>query len=51
VWKRSTQPRVAEGETVVFRNVSKSWYQGRGSVALTGWSRVEFPEHERWWIA
>jgi hypothetical protein len=51
VWKRSTQPLVAEGETVVFRNVSKSWYQGRVSVALTGWSRVEFPERERWWIA
>ena len=41
-WVRSDQPLVREGEHVRFRSVAKSWYQGRVSVALTGWSSVEF---------
>jgi hypothetical protein len=43
-WTASDQPLVKEGERVRFRSVAKSWYEGRVSVALTGWSRVEFPE-------
>ncbi|MFC6974500.1 DNA-binding protein [Halomicroarcula sp. GCM10025709] len=46
VWRASDQPVVKEGERVRFRAVAKSWYEGRVSVALTGWSRVEFPERE-----
>lgn len=50
-WKRSDVPMVDEGERVVLREVAKSWYNGRVSVALTGWSQVEFPEREAWWTA
>ena len=46
VWEKSGQPLVEEGERVRFRGVAKSWYQGRVSVALTGWSQVAFPERE-----
>ena len=49
IWERSGQPWVSEGERVRLRNVEKSWYQGRVSVAVTGWSEIEFPEKERWW--
>ena len=48
-WVKSRQPMIREGEDVVFRNVAKSWYEGRCSVALTGRSEVEFPERDRWW--
>lgn len=43
-WTKSEQPIVEEGERVTFRSVSKSWYEGRCSVALTGWSSIEFPD-------
>jgi len=49
VWKRSEQAVVEEGERVVLRNVAKSWYKGRVSVALTGRSSISFPEREAWW--
>ncbi len=44
VWEKSDQPIVREGETVTFRGVAKSWYGGRCSVAVTGWSQVGFPD-------
>lgn len=43
VWRKSRQPRVREGQQVRFRNVSKSWWRGQVSVALTGWSRIVYP--------
>ncbi|MFC6838256.1 DNA-binding protein [Halomarina ordinaria] len=49
IWERSNQPVVREGQTVRFRAAAKNWYEGRCSIALTGWSRVEFPERGRWW--
>ncbi len=49
VWSRSAQPVVEEGERVVLRNVAKSWYEGRVSVALTGQSSISFPERDAWW--
>ncbi|WP_148415900.1 DNA-binding protein [Haloferax sp. KTX1] len=49
VWHNSRQPAVREGERVTLRNVAKSWYGGRVSVAVTGWSDVRFPEREAWW--
>jgi len=49
VWERSNQPWMDEGERVRLRNVEKSWYEGRVSVAVTGWSQVEFPERGEWW--
>ncbi|QLH79667.1 hypothetical protein HZS55_21255 [Halosimplex rubrum] len=49
IWERSGQPWVSEGERVRLRSVEKSWYEGRVSVAVTGWSEIELPERERWW--
>ncbi|WP_254279286.1 DNA-binding protein [Haloarcula marina] len=45
-WTKSDMPLVKEGERVRLRSAAKSWYDGRVSVALTGWSHVEFPERE-----
>ena len=49
VWERSFQPMMREGQTVRLRGVKKNWYEGRCSVAVTGWSRIVFPERGRWW--
>jgi hypothetical protein len=49
VWKRSGQPWMEAGERVQIQKAATSWYQGRVSVALTGWSRVQFPERGRYW--
>ncbi|WP_254538706.1 DNA-binding protein [Halomarina litorea] len=49
VWERSNQTIVREGETIRFRAAAKNWYQGRCSLALTGWSAIEFPKRGRWW--
>ncbi len=43
-WMRSAQTLVREGEQARLRSVATSWYEGRVSVALTGWSSIEFPE-------
>jgi ssDNA-binding replication factor A large subunit len=48
-WKASDVSKVQEGEQVTFRSVAKNWYEGRCSVALTGWSNVFFPERGEWW--
>jgi len=48
-WIRSDAPMVEEGDEVVLRDVAKSWYEGRCSVALTGWSEVRFEDREQWW--
>ena len=47
-WKASNAPLVREGEQVTFRSVAKNWYEGRCSVALTGWSDVLFDERSQW---
>jgi hypothetical protein len=49
VWNKSGKTVVREGQTVRFRAVKKNWYQGRCSLAITGWSRIEFPDRGRWW--
>jgi hypothetical protein len=41
IWMRSGSQTVSEGERVRLTNVSKSWHQGRVSIAVTGWSRVD----------
>ena len=48
-WEKSNQTVVHEGQKVRFRAAAKNWYEGRCSIALTGWSRIEFPERGRWW--
>jgi len=49
VWAKSEAPLVEEGDHIVLRNVAKNWYEGRCSVAVTSWSRIEFPERGQWW--
>lgn len=49
VWKKSNAPWMSEGKLVRLHNVARNWYQGRVSVAVTGWSAVSFPERDRWW--
>jgi hypothetical protein len=49
VWKKSDAPWMDEGELVRIRDAARNWYQGRVSVAVTGWSTVTFPERGRWW--
>ncbi|ELZ28729.1 OB-fold nucleic acid binding domain protein [Halogeometricum pallidum JCM 14848] len=51
VWEKSNQPWIEEGERVRIHGAAKNWYNGRVSVALTGWSIVHFPERGRWWEA
>ncbi|QLH78311.1 DNA-binding protein [Halosimplex rubrum] len=48
-WVKSDPKLVQEGDHVRLRAVEKSWYEGRVSVAVTGWSQIEFPDRERWW--
>ncbi|ELZ76242.1 OB-fold nucleic acid binding domain protein [Haloferax gibbonsii ATCC 33959] len=48
-WISSDQPWIEEGERVRIHGAAKNWYNGRISVALTGWSTVIFPERGRWW--
>ncbi len=48
-WVKSDAPWMEEGEKVCILGAAKSWYQGRVSVAVTGWSTVMFPERGRWW--
>jgi hypothetical protein len=45
-WRKSGQPIVREGERVRLRAVAKNWYEGRCSVALTGKTRVIFPDRD-----
>jgi hypothetical protein len=51
VWEKSSQPWMEEGERVRIHGAAKNWYNGRVSIALTGWSAVHFPERGRWWEA
>ena len=50
-WVASDQPHINEGERVRIQGAAKNWYDGRVSVALTGWTTVHFPERGRWWEA
>ncbi|UPV75227.1 OB-fold nucleic acid binding domain-containing protein [Halorussus limi] len=49
VWKNSDQPWMEEGERVQIRGAARNWYEGRVSLAVTGWSSMFFPERGRWW--
>ncbi|WP_423743927.1 DNA-binding protein (plasmid) [Haladaptatus sp. SPP-AMP-3] len=51
VWRASRKTMVREGETVELESVAKNWYEGRVSVAVTGWSAIHVPERGRWWKA
>ncbi|MEZ3172401.1 OB-fold nucleic acid binding domain-containing protein [Halorubrum sp. RMP-47] len=51
IWKASEAPWIAEGERVRIHGAARNWYEGRVSVAVTGWSTIHFPERGRWWDA
>ncbi|GGN23978.1 DNA-binding protein [Halarchaeum nitratireducens] len=48
-WEKSGMREVAEDERVRVRGASKNWYQGRVSIAFTGWTHLHFPERGRYW--
>jgi hypothetical protein len=49
VWKQSDAPWIAAGERVRIHGAARNWYEGRVSLAVTGWSSLHFPERDRWW--
>ena len=51
IWKASEAPWIAEGERVRIHGAARNWYEGRVSLAVTGWSTIHFPERDRWWDA
>jgi len=48
-WKASDAPWMEEGEQVCIRGAARNWYEGRVSLAVTGWTTIHFPERGRWW--
>ncbi|AQL44692.1 DNA-binding protein (plasmid) [Halorientalis sp. IM1011] len=51
IWKASEAPWLEEGEQVRIHGAARNWYEGRVSLAVTGWSTIHFPERGRWWDA
>ncbi len=51
IWKASEAPWIAEGDRVRIHGAARNWYEGRVSLAVTGWSTIHFPERDRWWDA
>ena len=49
IWEASNAPWIEEGEQVRIHGAAVSWYEGRASLAVTGWSTIHFPERGRWW--
>ncbi|GAA5434829.1 hypothetical protein Hjap01_04321 [Haloarcula japonica] len=49
IWEKSNAPWIEEGEQVRIHGAAKNWYDGRISLAVTGWSTLHFPERGRWW--
>ncbi|QZP39381.1 SOSS complex subunit B family protein [Halobaculum magnesiiphilum] len=49
IWEKSNAPWIREGEQVRIHGAARNWYEGRVSLAVTGWSTLHFPERGRWW--
>ncbi|MCL9814959.1 SOSS complex subunit B family protein [Natranaeroarchaeum aerophilus] len=49
IWKASDAKWLREGERVRIHGASRNWYEGRVSLAVTGWSTIMFPGRGRWW--
>ena len=49
IWQKSDAPWIAEGDRVRIHGAARNWYEGRVSLAVTGWSTIHFPERDRWW--
>jgi len=51
IWEKSDAPWIEENEQVRIYKAARNWYEGRISLAVTGWSTIHFPERNRWWEA
>ena len=51
IWEKSDAPWIEENEQVRIHKAARNWYEGRISLAITGWSNIHFPERDRWWEA
>ncbi|WP_222914055.1 DNA-binding protein [Natrinema sp. SYSU A 869] len=51
IWEKSAAPWIEEGEQVRIHKAARNWYEGRVSLAVTGWSTIHFPNRGRWWEA
>ncbi len=51
IWEKSEAPWIEEGEQVRIHKAARNWYEGRVSLAVTGWSTIHFPNRGRWWEA
>jgi hypothetical protein len=49
ILEKSDAPWIEEGEQVRIHKVARNWYEGRVSLAVTGWSTLHFPERGQWW--
>ncbi|WP_226042979.1 DNA-binding protein [Natrinema sp. DC36] len=49
IWEKSGAPWIDEGGRVRIHGAARNWYEGRVSLAVTGWSTLHFPERGRWW--
>ncbi|WP_435185533.1 DNA-binding protein [Halobellus sp. EA9] len=49
IWEKSDAPWIEEGEQVRIHKAARNWYDGRVSLAVTGWTTIQFPERDRWW--
>ncbi|ELZ94527.1 hypothetical protein [Haloferax volcanii] len=49
IWEKSNAPWIEEGEQVRIHGAARNWYEGRVSLAVTGWTTIHFPERGRWW--
>src|SRR6056297_389226 len=49
IWEASDAPWIKEGEQVRIHGAARNWYEGRVSLAVTGWTNLHFPERGRWW--
>jgi ssDNA-binding replication factor A large subunit len=49
VWKASKAPWMREGERVRIHEAARNWYEGRVSLAVTGRTKIHFPDRDRWW--
>ncbi len=49
IWEASDAPWIKEGERIRIHKAARNWYEGRVSLAVTGWTTIHFPERGRWW--
>jgi len=50
IWERSDAPLIKKGEIISVYGAARNWYQGRISLAVTGWSQIRFHDRDPWWV-